>query len=206
MGKIQISHDEFKLLTTHFKAPKEGEHICWKDFVDHIDEVFTKKELEKNIEIRLDDVRTNTNYSRRQATDEEKEIVRDICERFTEVVRKNRLNAKSFFQDFDKHHHFRVSQKIFRQVLTTHGLPLSEREVELVALIFGDECYEIKYDRFLAECSAPLAFTVNKPFTGAKSTYNASFLDFSGNRELEQLMLKIKQIVKRDRIRLQEFF
>lgn len=206
MGKIQISHEEFKLLATHFKAPKEGEHICWKDFVDHIDQVFTKKELEKNIDIRLDDVRTSTYYSRRQATEEEQAIVNDICERFTEVVRKNRLNAKSFFQDFDRHHHFRVSQKIFRQVLTTHGLPLSEREVELVALIFGDENYEIRYDKFLAECSAPLSFTVNKPFTGTKSTYNASFLDFSGSQELDRLMQKIKEIVKRDRIRLQEFF
>lgn len=69
----------------------------WKDFCDHIDEVFTKKELEKCVDTRLDDTRTNTNYCRRQATAEEEAVVRDICERFTEVVRKNRLNAKSFF-------------------------------------------------------------------------------------------------------------
>jgi len=97
LGKIQISNEEFKLLTTHFKAPKTGEHMCWKDFTDHIDEVFTKKELEKSVDIKLDDTRTATMYNRRQATEEEQAVVNDIVKRFIEVVRKNRLNAKSFF-------------------------------------------------------------------------------------------------------------
>jgi hypothetical protein len=62
---VQISQEEFKLLTEHFKAPKEGEHICWKVFCDSIDQVFTKKELEKNVDAVLDDTRTFTNYGRR---------------------------------------------------------------------------------------------------------------------------------------------
>lgn len=206
LGKIQISHNEFKLLTEHFKAPKDGEHMRWKDFVDHIDEVFTKKELEKSVDIRLDDTRTNTCYARRQATEEERAIVTDISERFTEVVRKNRLNAKSFFQDFDRHNHFKVSQKVFRQVLTTHGLPLSEHEVSLVSLVYGNEQYEIKYAEFLNDCSQPLNYSVNTPYTGVKSTYTANFIDFDGNKEMANLMTKIKQCVKRERIRLLEFF
>ena len=47
MAKIVLSSHEFELLTTTFKAPKEGKHIKWKDFCDAIDEVFTKKNLEK---------------------------------------------------------------------------------------------------------------------------------------------------------------
>lgn len=47
----------------------------WKDFCDHIDEVFTKKELEKSVDIRLDDTRTATMYQRRQANAEEQAIV-----------------------------------------------------------------------------------------------------------------------------------
>ena len=57
LGKIQISHEEFKLLTDYFKAPKAGEHMKWKEFTDSIDEVFTKKELEKNVDLSLDDAR-----------------------------------------------------------------------------------------------------------------------------------------------------
>jgi Ca2+-binding EF-hand superfamily protein len=71
LGKVQISQGEFKLLTEYFKAPKEGEHICWKSFSDHIDEVFTKKELEKSVDISLTDTRVATNYNRRMPTAEE---------------------------------------------------------------------------------------------------------------------------------------
>lgn len=71
--------------------------MCWKQFTDHIDEVFTKKELEKSVDISLTDTRTATMYNRRQATSEECAIVQDIANRFIEVVRKSRLNAKSFF-------------------------------------------------------------------------------------------------------------
>lgn len=206
LGKIQISHDEFKLLTDYFKAPKDGEHMKWKEFVDHIDEVFTKKELEKSVDIRLDDTRIATCYNRRQATEEERACVQDIVNRFIEVVRKSRLNAKSFFQDFDLHNHFKVSPKIFRQVLTTHGLPLSEHEVELVSLVYGNENYEIEYTRFLEDCAEPLAYIINAPYSGAKSTYRARFTDFDGDKAMEALMIKIKQIIKKDRIRLLEFF
>lgn len=58
MAKIVLSGHEFEALTSHFKAAKEGRHVCWRDFSDSIDEVFTKKGLEKSVDIVLDDVRT----------------------------------------------------------------------------------------------------------------------------------------------------
>lgn len=121
------------------------------------------------------------------------------------MVRTKRLNAKSFFQDFDLHNHFKVSPKIFRQVLTTHGLPLTEKEVELVSLVYGNEQFEIKYPEFLQDCNV-LVYIINEPYSGAKSTYAAQFTDFSGAGEMAALMEKIKNIIKRDRIRLLEFF
>lgn len=41
MSKVPISQLEFEHLCTSFKAPKAGDHICWRDFSDSIDEVFT---------------------------------------------------------------------------------------------------------------------------------------------------------------------
>lgn len=82
MAKIVISQPEFQILTTHFKAPKEGEHISWRDFSDLVDEVFTKKGLEKQIDASLDDTRVTTNYGRREANEREREVVADIVSRF----------------------------------------------------------------------------------------------------------------------------
>ncbi len=208
MAKVVVSHPEFALLAAHFKAPKEGDHVCWREFCDAVDAVFTKKHLERSVDTPLNDANTATVYGRAAASAQEAATVADIVQRFQEVVRKHRLDAKSFFQDFDKHRHFKVSPKIFRQVLTTHGFPLSEAEVACVAKLYGCNSTsgnEIRYADFLKDCNV-LVFDIYGPYTGAKSTYSAQFIDYSGDKALEQLMLKIKQIIKKDRIRLLEFF
>lgn len=122
-----------------------------------------------------------------------------------ELVRKNRLDAKSFFQDFDRHRHFKVSKKVFKQVLTALGFQLSDQDVDDVSLVYGNENYEIKYAEFLRDSNC-LEYTINGPTTGAKSTYVTRFTDFTGQAAMDKLMVKVKNIIKKDRIRLQEFF
>lgn len=51
-----------------------------------------------------------------------------------------------------------------------------------------------------------LEYVINGPTTGAKSTYVAGFTDFTGESQHMQLMRKIKNMIKKDRIRLHEFF
>jgi hypothetical protein len=68
MAKIVLSSHEFEQLVRDFKAPKEGSHVRWRDFSDAVDEVFTKKHLEKNVDLALDDVRTQTFYGRSDPT------------------------------------------------------------------------------------------------------------------------------------------
>jgi len=98
-----------------------------------------------------------------------------------------------------------VSPKQFRQVLNTLGFPLSEAEVAKVAQVYGNENGEVRYADFLADSNC-LEYIINGPTTGAKSTYVDGFIDFSGESEHMQLMRKIKNIIKKDRIRLHEFF
>lgn len=204
MAKCSISAQEFNMLCEFFKAPKEGQHIRWKDFCDKVDEVFTKKGLEKRIEEPLDDARLDTFYGRQQAQKDDNVVVSDIVGRFREVIRKHRLDAKSFFQDFDRHRHFKVSPKQFRQVLNTLGFPLSEEDVMKVALVYGNENNEIRYADFLRDANC-LVYVINGPTTGVKSTYVGHNIDFTGEAEHMRLMRKIKNIVKKDRIRLHEF-
>lgn len=98
-----------------------------------------------------------------------------------------------------------MSPKQFRQVLNTLGFPLSEAEVAKVAQVYGNENGEVRYADFLADSNC-LEYIINGPTTGAKSTYVDGFIDFSGESEHMQLMRKIKNIIKKDRIRLHEFF
>jgi hypothetical protein len=97
MAKCPISQGEFEHLSSTFKAPKEGQHVKWREFSDQVDEVFTSKGLEKSVDIPVGEVRTNTVYGRREATGEERDLVQTVVDNFREVIRKNRLDAKSFF-------------------------------------------------------------------------------------------------------------
>ena len=97
MAKCPVSQSEFQMLTQVFKAPKEGDHVKWREFSDRVDEVFTSKGLEKNLDAPIGEVSTVTIYGRRQAHEGERSTVQEVVEAFREVIRKNRLDAKSFF-------------------------------------------------------------------------------------------------------------
>lgn len=205
MAKTPVSQGEFTLLSQIFKAPKEGDHIKWREFSDKVDEVFTSKGMEKNNDIAIGAARTQTIYGRREATQDERDRVIEIVAGFREEIRRNRLDATSFFQDRDSLRHFKVTPKIFRQVLNTLGFQISEEDVQAVALVYGNEDNYVKYSEFLKDANC-LEYVIHRPTTNAKSTYKDRFTDFNGEQQHEALMTKVKQIVKKDRIRLNEFF
>lgn len=50
-----------------------------------------------------------------------------------------------------------------------------------------------------------LKYVINEPYTGKHSTYQERVTDFSGAKEMQELMQKVKDSVLRNRIRLGEF-
>jgi hypothetical protein len=97
MAKIVLSSSEFELLLETYKAPKEGRHLRWKDFCDAVEEVFTKKGLEKNIDAEVGDARIQTLYGKTKPNKVERNTSEDIVYRFKQLLVRNRLDAKSFF-------------------------------------------------------------------------------------------------------------
>lgn len=97
-----------------------------------------------------------------------------------------------------------MSPKQFRQVLATFNFPLSDEQVESIQKVFGNDKGEINYSEFLNRCNAD----ESNNGSGMAKTYNASYrtADFAGETDLIKLMTKIKINVKKDRIRLLEFF
>ena len=105
--------------------------------------------MEKNLDVEIGNARTSIVYGRAEATEAQRANVQRVLDDFTEFVRKNRLDAKSFFQDFDRHKHFKVSPKVFRQVLTALGFPLLDNDAEDIAQVYGNQDNEIMYAKFL---------------------------------------------------------
>ena len=126
-------------------------------------------------------------------------------EGFRELLIKNRLDAKSFFQDWDRHKHFKISIKQFRQVLSNFGFIISDEQAQACVKVFGNPAGEIEYLRFLEQ--ADPAKVLPQPIQrGPKAPYIGKETNFKGNKQLNDLMKKIKTQIKKDRIRLLEFF
>ena len=47
MAKITLSGKEFNMFCNHFAGGPNNNQVRWRDFSDCVDEVFTKKGLEK---------------------------------------------------------------------------------------------------------------------------------------------------------------
>lgn len=62
-----------------------------------VDEVFTKKGLEKASELVLDPVRTQTIYGRTNPSKVERNLSEEVVYRFKQLLQRQRLDAKSFF-------------------------------------------------------------------------------------------------------------
>ena len=204
MSKIVLSGAEFRLLADHFQAPKEGAHIKWREFSDCVDEIFTKKGLEQSVDIQLGDARTQSFYGKVEPSAHDHALCAAFQERFKCLVQRERLHARSFFQDQDRHNHFKVTPKQFRQTCKLLKCDLSEEELQALVNIYGNRQGDIQYKPFI-EDTFVLKYNINEPYTGKKSTYVNTTTDFSGSRDVTELMQKVKDCVMRSRTRLTEF-
>ena len=69
------------------------------------------------------------------------------------MLLKHRLDSKSFFQDWDRHKHFKISPKQFRQVLATFGFVLSDHEMNAVVRTYGNKDDDIMYMAFITDAA-----------------------------------------------------
>lgn len=206
MAKIVLSSTEFEALVEHFRAPKEGRHIRWRDFSDAVDEVFTKKCLEKAVDLALDDVRTQTFYGRSDATAGQRSICQAVVDTFREWLQRNRLDPKSFFQDWDRHKHFKVSPKQFRQTLANLGFTMSDEELQAIVQIYGTDQNEVRYLEFINDGNPFRPGSSELDGAARKTQYIGKVNTFVGETALDKLLYKLKAQIKKDRIRLGEFF
>lgn len=200
MAGLHFSSKEFDILVETYS---KGNEIKWKEFDEAVEAVFTTKNLEKKLDAQVGDGRTETFYGKPKASElhNHNAIAHDIIFRFKAQMNRERLDPKSFFQTWDRHNHYKVSPKQFRQVLATFNFPLSDEEIESIVKVYGNEDGDINYLEFLDKCSIDNTQTFKQ-----SQTYSASFREFNGETDIDALMKKIKVIIRKDRIRLLEFF
>lgn len=70
--------------------------------------------MEQSVDIDITNARTASFYGKSDPNDVDKANVASVIEKFKSLINRERLDAKSFFQDPDRHNHFKVSPKQFK--------------------------------------------------------------------------------------------
>jgi Ca2+-binding EF-hand superfamily protein len=213
MGFSRITPAQFESLSLRYSDPKRRDCILWTQFVTEIESVFTKLNLEAMPTHRVthpDDF-TMTRYGARDwkvMSDRDKEVLEDALMRIRERMSQRRELAKPCFQDFDKHNHGYVTAAQFKQCLSCLGLVTSEKETSLIEERFSDD-KGVNYMSFLAEVQGvhkeqPKHEEFMRTLQALqKSKAKALIPDTTVN--IEDLMIKLKTKVSRERIRVLEF-
>jgi Ca2+-binding EF-hand superfamily protein len=138
MAKIDLSTAEFDLLTSHYASDKPY-MFRWKCFCDDVDEVFVKKNLEKDATVDFKKPELVTKYGTTKPAKNDTNLALKVVRKFKEKLRRERLDAKSFFQSWDKHNRFKVTPKQFRQVLATFGFEMTDPENDALCKYYSNQ-------------------------------------------------------------------
>lgn len=82
---------------------------------------------------------------------------------------------------------------------------MSDEELEALIKTYGNEQNDIKYLDFINDAN-PNKNSFSETTTGLKQTYFGQTQSFKGEEDINNLLFKIKTQIKKDRIRLGEFF
>lgn len=82
---------------------------------------------------------------------------------------------------------------------------MSDEELEALVKIYGNQQNDIQYLNFISDAN-PKKGEMLSETTGTKGVYLGKTQTFKGSENFDELILKVKAIIKKDRVRLGEFF
>jgi len=224
MMKIYLTLAESQLLIEKYHNPLQGNEILWKQFCDDIDEVFVIKQLEKRADITDLNNITKTSFKLNELSLPDQAILQDILKNMRSFFDINRIDPKPAFTNYDHLKRGKVLKPQFKKICHSMKLFLDDSEIEILMKKYGDPISnEINYVVILNEAQAigenqrnmieeneddssskigefiPCLSSANNFYT-----YQTHFLHINFN--IKDVLDKIKNTVKINRIRLQEFF
>ena len=110
MAKLDFSKSEFDTIIDNYPGKKSG-FLNWKALDDAIESAFTIKNLERKVDGEEHHLGRSTVSFKKATGKSDSAIALSVVDRFREKIIRERLNAKSFFQSWDRHNHYKISPK-----------------------------------------------------------------------------------------------
>ena len=150
MANLHLRSEEFVVLEAFYSVEGEEDKVYYKDLVEEIETVFTIKGLEKEPLLRPKDYVTPDFLNPEKRLTEEEAIFLDkTLRKLANLMRKYRVNPKSFFQDADRAKIGIVPSSRFASLLSFFRLETDEKEMNIIIKRFyGKNMIEINYYDF----------------------------------------------------------
>lgn len=130
---IELTEKENEILLDRFRSPSDENLIDYVQFNNEVENIFTKKGLEKEPTTRLQEFKTPSLIDPEDVlTDDEEKILEDCLRRIGTETRNRRLLLKPFFQDKDKIHCGVVANSRFRSIFDFLKLYITEDEYKVI--------------------------------------------------------------------------
>ena len=224
MLKLYLSRKEAQLLCDKYGNPEKEGEVLWTKFCDDIDIVFVVKNLESRADINNVTNITKNSFKLNELSLPEKAILQEILKEMKAFFEVNRIEPKPFFSNDDRLKRGKVLKSQFKKILHSMKYYISEPNLEILMKKYGDPIpNEINYVVILNDAKEfgekndtkkeeqhTMQKITDKEFVPSLSsannyyTYQTHFTNLNFN--IGDIIDKIKNTVKINRIRLNEFF
>ncbi|CAH1971344.1 unnamed protein product [Acanthoscelides obtectus] len=206
---------DVEAVVNQYRDPCDPTRVCWKTFEDDVNHVFTTHELEKAPSLVVDpppkEVRDLPKLGGKNWQTVNPSM-RALCEEAVDKVKQKiihrRILLKPVFRDFDKHNNGHVSRNQMRQALHSNGILLSDEELFALEERFNNDM-GFNYFWFLKDVEPkPEEEPLFRGFVKVTRKLNEEPMKKLKNRkerDIIQIMAKLKGKVVRERIRVIDF-
>lgn len=167
---IDITDTEFESLVKEYSDGTEFQLIQYPRFVDRIDEVFTKKKLEKDPKAKPMDFKPYISTLKKRNELKERQIEFDeLLEKIAKFCSMYSYILKACFKDYDKLNHGTVTAAQFTKALPFKKR-LSEKELQLLIDRYSNEDGTVNYLLFHEDCEGTQHLQLNNTINRNKKT------------------------------------
>jgi hypothetical protein len=150
MANLHLRAEEFDVLERYYNIPEEEDKVFYKDLIEEVETVFTVKGLEKDPLLRPTEFKTPDFLNPEKRLNKEEELFLDqTMRKLANLLRKYRVNPKTFFKDADRANIGIIASSKFASTLSFNKLDVSEKEMNiLIKRFYSGNMIEINYYDF----------------------------------------------------------
>ncbi|XP_011505794.1 PREDICTED: uncharacterized protein LOC105368481 [Ceratosolen solmsi marchali] len=152
-GNLYLAAEEIENIIAFYKDPSDIERICWRAFEDDVEQVFTKKHLDKqpNCKVVAPPVEVKKlnrlSYGEWDCSEIDSKLTSTVLmekfytrslKKIMQCIEQRRFSLRQYFRDFDKINRGHVSGAQLRQVFTAATISLTREEILSLEFMYND--------------------------------------------------------------------